>query len=178
MGEVESRHRIIEELSECSVDGRDQRYVEHSENELLTQRINGIVLGYEDLNDHDRLRLDPVQAMLAGKDDLTGERRAKGADRGKALAGRSTLNRLELGTCGGDERYCKIEAQALQIEGLLIGEGVKAMPRKSQEIVLDLMPPMIRCTGIRKGPIFMVTIKTTAICRFTVFAGTSLCGSG
>ena len=94
-------HGIIEELSECFNDGRDQRYVEHSVKELLAQRINGIALGYEDLNDHDRLRLDPVHALLAGKEDLTGEDRAKEADRGKALAGRSTLNRLELGACGG-----------------------------------------------------------------------------
>ena len=57
LGEVESRHGIIEELSECFNDGRDQRYVEHSVKELLAQRINGIALGYEDLNDHDRLRI-------------------------------------------------------------------------------------------------------------------------
>ena len=76
------------------IDGRDQRYVEHSVKELLAQRINGIALGYEDLNDHDRLRLDPVHALLAGKEDLTGEQRVKEADRGRALAGRSTLNRL------------------------------------------------------------------------------------
>ena len=75
--EVESRHQIIEELSKCFVDGRDQRYVEHSVHQLLTQRINGIALGYEDLNDHDRVRLDPVHALLAGKVDLTGEKRGK-----------------------------------------------------------------------------------------------------
>ena len=128
--ELESHPRFIEEFSQCFVDGRDQRYVEHVQ-ELLAQRINGIVLGYEDLNDHDRQRLDMVHAMLAGKVDLTGEQRDKQRDREKALAGRSTFNRLELGACGGDERYCEIEAQAEQIEGLLIREGVKVIPRKS-----------------------------------------------
>ena len=171
LGEVESRHRIIEELSECFVDGRDQRYVEHSVKELLAQRINGIVLGYEDLNDDDRLRLDPVQAMLAGKDDLTGERRAKGADRGKALAGRSTLNRLELGACGGDERYCKIEAQASQIEGLLIGEGVKAMPRKSQEIVLDFDATDDPLHGHQEGAYFHGYYKNYCYLPLYCFCG-------
>ena len=154
LGEVESRHGIIEELSECFNDGRDQRYVEHSVKELLAQRINGIALGYEELNDHDRLRLDPVHAMLAGKVDLTGEERAKQRDRGKALAGRSTLNRLELGACGGDERYCKIEAQADRIEGLLIGEAVKAILHNSQEVVLDFDATDDPLHGHQQGGLF------------------------
>ena len=169
--EVESRHGIIEELSECFVDGRDQRYVEHSVKELLAQRINGIVLGYEDLNDHDRLRLDPVHALLAGKDDLTGEDRAKEADRGRALAGRSTLNRLELGACGGDERYCRIVAQADKIEQLLIREGVKAIPCESEEIVLDFDATDDPLHGNQEGAYFHGYYKNYCYLPLYCFCG-------
>ena len=88
-------------------------------------------------NDHDRLRLDPLHALLAGKADVLGEDRLCQEDRGKALAAHSTLNRLELGALGGDTRYKKIIAKPQEIEALLIEEGVKAIPRKSREIILD-----------------------------------------
>ena len=81
--------------------------------------------------------LDPGHALLAGKADITGENRIREADQGKALAAHATLNRLELEACGGDGRYIKIEAQADKIESLLISEGLKALPCKSKEIVLD-----------------------------------------
>ena len=135
--EMERRHRILRKLSRCFVDLRNQGFVEHRPEELLAQRINGIILGYEDINDHDRLRLDPVHALLAGKTDITGEKRIRKADRGKALAAHATLNRLELGACGGDGRYYKILANAESIEALLISEGLKAIPPQSKEIVLD-----------------------------------------
>ncbi len=80
--EMELRHRIIRKLSHCFVDLRNQGFVEHRLEELGAQRINGIILGYEDINDHDRLRLDPVHALLAGKADITGEKRVRKADRG------------------------------------------------------------------------------------------------
>ena len=60
------------------------------------QRVFGLALGYEDLNDHDDLRRDPMLAVALGKDDVKGEQRRRAQDRGKALAGKSTLNRLEL----------------------------------------------------------------------------------
>ena len=135
--EVERHFRIIRKLSRCFVDTRKQSLIEHGLEELLAQRINGVVLGYEDVNDHDRLRLDPVHALLAGKTDITGEKRVRKEDRGKALAAHATLNRLELGACGGDGRYKKILAQADKIETLLISEGVKAIPIESKEVVLD-----------------------------------------
>ena len=82
------------------------------------------------LNDHDRLRLDPLHALMAGKADVLGEDRFCEAEKGKALAAHSTLNRLELGALGGDARYKKIIAKPREIEALLIKEGVKAIPRK------------------------------------------------
>ena len=84
--EVEQRRGLIRRLADCFVDQRDARYVEHSVEELLRQRVFALSLGYEDLNDHDRLRLDPLHALLAGKADITGADRALERDKGKALA--------------------------------------------------------------------------------------------
>src|SRR5271166_6081179 len=76
-----------------------------------------VILGYEDLNDHDHLRRDPVHGLICGKRDPLGQDRRQESDKGKALAAHSTLNRLELSAQGK--------------------RGVKAIPRKSAEIVLD-----------------------------------------
>ena len=103
----------------------------------MSQRIYGLVLGYEDLNDHDHLRRDPVHGLICGKSDPLGQDRLQESDKGKALAAHSTLNRLELSAQGIDLRYHKIEAQPEQIEALLIERAVKDIPRKTAENVLD-----------------------------------------
>ena len=105
--------------------------------ELVSQRIHGLALGYEDLNDHDHLRRDPVHGLICGKSDPLGQDRILERDKGKALAGASTLNRLELSAQAIDARYQKIQAQPDEIEKLLIQRGVKAIPRRIAEIVLD-----------------------------------------
>jgi Transposase DDE domain group 1 len=135
--EVERQDGLLKDFAGCFNDYRDQRYVEHSVVELLTQRIYGLVLGYEDLNDHDHLRRDPLHGLICGKRDPLGEDRLLERDKGKALAAHSTLNRLELSAQAIDQRYHKIQAQPDKIEELLIQRGVKAIPRKSAEIVLD-----------------------------------------
>ena len=94
--QVEEHTGIIRRLAWCFTDHRDEELIEHSVEELLRQRIFGLALGYEDLNDHDQLRHDPLLATLVGKADPTGGDRLRRRDRGKALAGRNTLNRLEL----------------------------------------------------------------------------------
>ena len=94
--EVERGTGLIAGLAECFRDHRDPRLIEHTVEELLGQRIYGLCLGYEDLNDHDQLRTDPMLAVAVNKADPLGERRRQASDRGKALAGRCTLNRLEL----------------------------------------------------------------------------------
>ena len=169
--EVEQRHRIIHHLSKCFVDHRNQGYTDHKVRELLGQRINGLALGYEDLNDHDRLRLDPVHALLAGKEDITGEQRVLERDKGYGLAGRSTLNRLELGGCGRDERYHKIEPLPAQIESLLIAEGVKAIPRKSREIVLDFDATDDPLHGRQEGAYFHGYYKSYCYLPLYCFSG-------
>jgi hypothetical protein len=128
---------LLREVAECFIDHRDPRYVEHSTQELVSQRLYGLVLGYEDLNDHDHLRRDPLQAVLCGKSDPLGQDRLQARDGGKALAAHATLNRLELGAEALDGRYRKVEVQPEKLEALLIRRGVKAIPRRSAEIVLD-----------------------------------------
>src|SRR5271154_5291865 len=135
--ELERHSGLLRDFSGCFVDYRNQRYIEHSVQELVSQRIHGLVLGYEDLNDHDHLRLDPIHGLIAGKSDPLGQDRILERDKGKALAAHSTLNRLELSAEAIDARYHKIQAQPDEIEQLLIKRGVKAIPRKSAEIVLD-----------------------------------------
>ena len=108
--EVEKRTGIIERFAACFRDHRVKEHIEHTVKELVAQRVYGLALGYEDLNDHDQLRQDPLLAVLAEKPDPSGESRVRERDRGKALAGKSTLNRLELtkDVVEGKERYKKI----------------------------------------------------------------------
>jgi len=90
--EIDSANNFIENFASCFIDYRNQGYVEHSVKELIAQRTIGICLGYEDINDHDELRRDPLLATVCGKLDLTGSNRKHERDQGKALAGKSTLN--------------------------------------------------------------------------------------
>ena len=77
LGEVERQTGILEQFSYCFEDHRDARRMEHSVAELVSQRVYGIALGYEDLNDHDDLRHDPLLAAVVGKKDPKGEKRAR-----------------------------------------------------------------------------------------------------
>ncbi len=135
--EIDCRHRMMKRLAGCFQDYRNQDLIEHSVEELLRQRIFGLALGYEDLNDHDRLRYDPLLAVSCGKVDPLGLTRREERDRGKALAGKSTLNRMELAIKEADPRYKKIVADAEAVEALLLGWAVAALPRKRGMIVLD-----------------------------------------
>jgi len=107
--EVEAKLGLLDQFATCFTDHRDPDRIKHSLAALLKQRVVGICLGYEDLNDHDRLRHDPLMAVLAGVTDPLGQDRLRPADHGKPLAGKSTLNRLELTPVGADEdsRYKK-----------------------------------------------------------------------
>jgi hypothetical protein len=152
--ELERHSGLLRDFSGCFLDYRDQRYIEHRVEELVSQRIHGLVLGYEDLNDHDHLRLDPVHGLIAGKSDPLGQDRILERDKGKALAAQSTLNRLELSAEAIDPRYRKIQAQPDKIESLLIERGVKAIPRKSAEIVLDFDATDDPLHGSQQGAYF------------------------
>jgi Transposase DDE domain group 1 len=138
--EVEQRTHILKRLAGCFVDYRDPEQIEHSTESLIKQRVMGIALGYEDLNDHDGLRHDPLLALLSDKGDLLGERRKRVRDQGAALAGKSTLNRLELTPAAADEnnRYKKIVAQPATMDDLLVDLFLEAYDGVPAEIVLDV----------------------------------------
>jgi len=146
--------RLCERLAGCFSDRRQQRFVEHDLEVLLRQRITALALGYEDLNDHERLRTDPLLAAACGRADVLGEQRAGARDKGRPLAGKSTLNRLELGAEATDRRYKKIEAHPEKIQALLLERGVAALPRKSEVIVLDFDATDDPLHGSQEGRFF------------------------
>ena len=137
---VEQRTGILRQFAACFRDYRRADLVEHSVSELVRQRVYGIALGYEDLNDHDQLRQDPLLALLSGKRDVEGEHRRREQDRGKAGAGKSTLNRLELTPADAkpDARYKKIVMDEAAVDRLLVDLYIQAQPRQPKRIVLDL----------------------------------------
>jgi hypothetical protein len=138
--EVEARAGIIRELADCFTDNRDPNRIEHTVQELLAQRIYGLALGYEDLDDHDRLRVDPLLAIAVGKTDPTGEHRRSAGDRGKALAGKSTLNRLELSS-EKDDRYRRTPASVERIREALVNTFIRITEMKEgvpKRLILDI----------------------------------------
>jgi hypothetical protein len=130
LGATDRAIRLVERFAACFVDGRNAARVKHAVTTMTGQRVIGIALGYEDLVDHDRLRHDPVMAVLAGK--LEARRTACAP-----LAGKSTLNRLEHGTIVGD-RYRKIGHDPAAIEQLLVELFLDAHRSAPKRIVLDL----------------------------------------
>ena len=138
--EVEKRTGIIRRFAACFRDHRDPERIEHTVEELVAQRVYALALGYEDLNDHDQLRADPLLAVLAEKPDPTGQTRARERDRGKALAGKSTLNRLELTqeVVEDKERYKKIALDQEAVDRLWVELFIEAHDEPPAQIVLDL----------------------------------------
>ncbi len=137
-------------LAGCFGDRRDQRMVEHALPQLLAQRIYGLALGYEDLNDHEQLRRDPLLATACEKRDPLGEDRLDPADRGRALAAASTLNRLELSN-NRMSRGHKLPHDPAKIEGCLLTMAVRCLPRRAKEIVLDLDSMGHLVHGLQEG---------------------------
>jgi hypothetical protein len=121
---------LTRRLAACFKDSRDPAYTEHTVETLVMQRIVGIALGYEDLNDHDQLRHDPVLATLANK--LTASRSDCAP-----LAGKSTLNRLELSR-DVPTRYARIAANSTAIEALFVDLFLDAHAKAPAQITLDL----------------------------------------
>jgi len=131
LGRADRRLGLLRRFAACFVDGRSSRDVEHTIERLVGQRVLGIALGYEDVNDHDALRHDPALAATLGRLEA---RRSRCA----ALAGKSTLNRLEHAPADGAERYHKIGHDPAAIEALLVDIFLEAHEQAPEEIVLDL----------------------------------------
>jgi hypothetical protein len=127
--QAERKIGLLQRVAACFTDYRQPERIEHRLEEMLAQRIYGLALGYEDLNDHEQLRQDPLLGVLAGKKDL-----------GAPLAGKSTLNRLELTPVGSPaaERYNRISYSAEALDTLLVDLFLEAHPCAPCEIVLDL----------------------------------------
>jgi len=138
--EVEKRTGIIAQFAACFRDHRQAERTEHRVEELVAQRVYGLALGYEDLNDHQELRRDPLLGVLVGKADPSGESRSRARDQGKALAGKSTLNRLELTAAEVQEkeRYKKITLDFAAVDRLLGEIFVQAHGAPPKQIILDL----------------------------------------
>jgi hypothetical protein len=121
---------LTRRLAACFKDSRNPAYTEHAVETLVMQRVVSLALGYEDLNDHDQLRHDPVLATLAGKLAATREDCAP-------LAGKSTLNRLEPSREEPD-RYARIAADTAAIEALFVDLFLDAHAKAPAQITLDL----------------------------------------
>lgn len=122
---------LLDRLGHCFVDERNPDSVEFPVRTLVAQRVMGIALGYEDLNDHEQLRHDPLLGAVIGKLE-------SGRSRCAALAGKSTLNRLERFEAEGVSRYHKIRPQNERMEQLLVELFLQAHAKAPAEIVLDL----------------------------------------
>ena len=137
--EVERRTGMLSRLGACFADHRRADRVEHPVERLVKQRVLGICLGYEDLADHDELGRDRLLALLCDCADVDGARRRRASDRGMPLAGKSTLNRLELTPAAGPEaRYKKTVADTAAMDALLVDLFVEAHGAPPAEIVLDV----------------------------------------
>ena len=125
--EVDAHLGLTHSLAQCFGDERQQVFVDHSVRQLLAQRIYGLALGYEDVNDHAQLRRDPLLATACDKPDPLGEDRFNPSHRGLALAGPSTLNRLELSN-NRESRCHKLPHDPARIEACLLQMGARCLP--------------------------------------------------
>ena len=138
--EIDSKTNILTDFAACFEDYRNPKKIEHTVTELLAQRIYGICLGYEDLNDHDSLRHDPLLATLCNKTDPTGKNRLNENDKGKALAGKNTLNRLELTPESANEKsmYKKIVFNEEKIKRFFVKKFFQKYKKPPKQIILDV----------------------------------------
>ncbi len=174
--EVDAKMGILGRFAGCFTDHRDPELIEHSVDHLIAQRVFGLALGYEDLNDHDQLRHDPLMAVLVGKRDPTGQDRLRQRDRGKALAGKSTLNRLELSPprANQNSRYKKITADLGQMESLLTDFFIEAHPTPPKRIILDFDATDDPIHGDQLGRFFQGYYKEYCYLPLYVFCGEHL----
>jgi hypothetical protein len=158
--ETDRRIQLLERFSQCFLDGRNPALVEHRIEQMLAQRVYGLALGYEDLNDHEQLRHDPLLGVLAGK-----------AEPGKAaLAGKSTLNRMELGD-GTPNRYKKITFWREAIDALLVDVFLEAHNAAPEQIVLDIDTTDFAIHGEQEGHFYHGYYDHYCYLPLYVFAG-------
>jgi len=167
LGQTNKAIRLVSRLAQCFEDGRDPDATIHQLPALLGQRIFGIALGYEDINDHDHLRHDPVLGVLAGK--LTSKR-----SNCAALAGKSTLNRLEHAAKVGSDPYHKITHDTAAIERLFVTLYQDAHPEPPSRIVIDLDATHDPIHGEQEGRHFSGFYDCYCYLPLYIFAGRHL----
>jgi len=140
--QTDKRLNLLPRLEEGFLDNRNQDLIEHSILEMLSQRVYGLTLGYEDLNDHEQLRKDPVFGILAGREELE-----------EPLAGKSTLNRMELGA-GTKDRYKKITFWKEAVDELLVKLFLESHETAPAEIILDIETTDLPLHGKQEGRFF------------------------
>lgn len=173
LGEVDRRLGLLERFAACFQDHRNPSLVEHSVEDLVRQRVLALTLAYEDLNDHDELRTDPLLATVVGKADPTGSDRRQAQDRGKPLAGKSTLNRLEWGAVKQD-RYRKITIDPEAVDRFFVDVFVDAHRKAPVEIVLDLDATDDPVHGQQEGRFFHGYYGGYCYLPLYIFCGTHL----
>jgi len=173
LSEVERRRGILRQFAACFRDQRNPAYVEHSVEELVRQRVLGLALAYEDLNDHEELRTDPLLASVVGKADPTGNDRRQEQDRGKPLAGKSTLNRLEWGAVKQD-RYRKISVDSKAVDRFLVDTFLSAHESVPSRIILDLDATDDPLHGEQEGRFFHGYYGGYCYLPLYIFCGTHL----
>jgi hypothetical protein len=171
--EVDQRLRLLERFAGCFRDYRNPDATEFTTQELVTQRVLGRALGYEDLNDHEELRLDPLLAVLAGRQDPSGQDGGRKQDRGKALAGKSTLNRLELSTpeqaaAEGDKR---IAVETQEVDRLLGDVFLEAHEHAPEWIPIELDATDDPIDGEQEGRFFHGYYRTYGYLPLYIFWG-------
>ena len=174
--QTEQATGIISQFAACFTDHRDPDLIEHTVKDLIAQRTFGLALGYEDLNDHDELRNDPLLAVLVGKEDPSGHKRIRQRDKGKPLAGKSTLNRLELTPvhANKDSRYKKITINKNMIDAFFTNIFLQSYDKAPSTIVLDFDATDDPIHGHQLGRFFHGYYKNYCFLPLYIFCGDHL----
>lgn len=167
LGQLDRGLGLMRRFADCFTDRRDPLLVEHRVETLLGQRVFGLALGYEDLNDHDELRKDPLFAVLAGK------LKAMRADCAP-VAGKSTLNRLEHMPERHGAKYHKVDCDRGAVDALFVDLFLEAHEKPPREIVLDLDATDIPLHGRQEGRFFHGYYDGYCYLPLYVFCGTHL----
>jgi hypothetical protein len=160
---TDRRLNLLARAAACFRDRRNPAYVLHRVEQLVAQRVYGLALGYEDLSDHDQLRDDPLLAVVSGKPEAGEE----------PLAGKSTLNRLELSTEKAD-RYKKIECRTEALDALLVEVFLEAHASAPDRIILDLDVTDLALHGHQEGRFFHGYYDSYCYLPLYIFCGEHL----
>ena len=157
--ETDRRLNLLPRMAQSFLDGRAPGRVEHTVGEMVSQRVYGLALGYEDLNDHEQLRIDPLFSVLTGREELD-----------RPLAGKSTLNRMELGD-GTENRYKKITFWKQGLDELLVSVFLEAHHEAPEQIILDVDTTDLPLHGKQEGRFFHGYYDSYCYLPLYVFCG-------